>query len=97
LPEKEAAQDITLPLNDNRKYKVERYRAEILNLIENKAENAAAKTPSKRLQLSYRTPNCSLHSLTKKLKTDLNTTLRDKFKNVKYQSAHVSPTRKEAQ
>jgi hypothetical protein len=96
LSEAKAKGEVSLDLNDNRKYSVDRYRAEIMSLITGKKERPKERLTSKRLFLSHRgsthKSGLSLHAnLSKLAKPSHTSTLRPETKHKQYQSAHISP------
>jgi hypothetical protein len=96
LSEAKSKAEIVLDLNDNRKYSVDRYRAEIMGLITGKRERPKERLTSKRLFLSQRASThksgLSLHAnLSKLAKPSHTSTLRSEIKQKQYQSAHISP------
>ena len=90
---------VFLELNDNRKYKMERYKEEILKLAGNERQD---RNSSKRLLFSYRNRNgekLSLHAVgtfSGQVKPKLNTTtIRGRLgKEKAFKSAGVSPDEK---
>lgn len=84
---------VHLGLNDNRKYKVEKYKEEIVKFVD--CRNSRRGSASKRLLLSYRNASRgagkeSMHSQSHSQRIRPNATLMGKI-SPQFQSAHCSP------
>jgi len=86
-----------IELNDNKKYKVDRYKSEIANIANCSGKESRKETKREFLSQRKHYNSMSLHNLAKRIKAELQTTLRDKYKiDKKYQSVHISPSKKES-